>query len=95
MMNSKGNISVTFALILVMFMLFTGLLLWVSIGPVNDELYNVTHANEDVMTDSNLNSFDIIYGIYQHPLLALLFTCLIFVIVVATRSSDPNQEDEY
>lgn len=94
-MNSKGNISVTFSIILILMMLVAGLLMWVTLGPMVDEFYNVAHDNEDIMTDDNLNSFDIIYAAYQHPLLALLFTVLIFAIVVATRTTDPNQRDDY
>lgn len=93
--DDRGNISVTFALLLTIFILITGLLMWVVLGPVVDQFYLSAHSNEDMMTDSNLTSFDIIYAAFQHPLLALLFTVVLFVIIVATRTTDQSQEDDY
>lgn len=94
-MDSKANISVTFSLILILFFLACGLLMWVAVGPLVDQFYLVAHDNPDIMVDDNMNSLDIVYAAFQHPLLALLFACLIFAIVVATRTTDPNQRDDF
>lgn len=93
--NDRGNISVTFSILFVLLMLGTGLIMWVVNGPLIDQFYDTAHDNEAMMNDDNLNSLDFIYAIFSHPLLALLFTALIYVIVVATRAQGENQEEDF